>query len=82
MRYNKKKLILAVFFPMLLVAIIILHCFPQKTAVEHNTQQIIDKVSIPVIDTTLVIDCGAIPGSQEGFYIEEEEITKDTNDMK
>lgn len=87
MRYNKKKLILAVFFPMLLVATIILYCFPQKTASEHNTQQIMDKVSIrvPVLyvpDTTLVIDCGAIPGSQEGYYIEEEDITKDTNDMK
>lgn len=95
MRYNKKKLILAMFFPMVLVVTIILYCFPQKTAVEHNTQRIIDKVSIPVIDTTLVIDrepipgdttlvieCGPIPGSQEGFYEEEEEITKDSNDVR
>lgn len=82
MRYNKKKLILAVFFPVVLVATIILYCFPQKTAGEYNTQQIMDKVSIRVGDTTMVIDCGPIPGSQEGYYIEEEDITKDTNDMK
>ncbi len=82
MKLNHKKLAIALFFSLLLVVTLTLLWFRPKAAVERRVQPISDEVRIPAPDTTLVIDCGPIPGSQEGHYVEEEEITKDSHDVR